>query len=52
MKEAMGVGAAPTPHVTPVIGIMSTSQHDPLNPEDEETMEKVLSQSWIPPFEN
>ena len=44
MKEAMEVGAAPTPHVTPAIRIISMFQHHLLNPEHKETMEKVLFQ--------
>jgi hypothetical protein len=44
MKEAMEVGAPPTPHVTPAIRIMSMFQRHLLNPEDKETMEKVLLQ--------
>jgi hypothetical protein len=42
MKEAMTVGAAPTPHVTPAIRTMSMFQPHLLNPEDKETIEKVL----------
>jgi hypothetical protein len=44
MKEAMEVGTAPTPHVTPAIRIMSMFQRHLLNLEDKETMEKVLFQ--------
>jgi hypothetical protein len=44
MKEAMEFGTAPTPHITPVIRIMSMFQRNLLNPEDKETMEKVLFQ--------
>jgi hypothetical protein len=44
MKGTMEVGAAPTPHVTPAIRIMSMFQHHLLNPEDKETMEEVLFQ--------
>jgi hypothetical protein len=43
MKEAMEV-AAPTPHITPAIRIMSMFQRHLLNPEDKETLEKVLFQ--------
>jgi hypothetical protein len=43
MKE-MEVGVAPTPHITPAIRIMSMFQRHLLNPEDKETMEKVLFQ--------
>jgi hypothetical protein len=43
-EEVTDAAAALTPHITPAIRIMSMFQRHLLNPEDKETMEKVLFQ--------
>jgi hypothetical protein len=43
-EEVTDAAAGPTPHVTPPIRIMSMFERHLLNPDDKETMEKVLFQ--------
>jgi hypothetical protein len=43
-EEVTDAAAAPTPHVTPAIRVISVFQRHLLNPEHKEMMEKVLFQ--------
>jgi hypothetical protein len=43
-EEVTDAAVARTPHITPAIRIMSMFQRHLLNPEDKDTMEKVLFQ--------
>jgi hypothetical protein len=43
-EEVSDSAAAPTPHVTPPIRLMSIFERHLLNPEDKETLEKVRFQ--------
>ncbi len=43
-EEVTDAAAAPTPHITPAIRVISVFQRHLLNPEHKEMMEKVLFQ--------